>query len=85
MMNAFILSTAIAWGHLNAGQALYSDPEKEALKALGKAMYIELELNKVANRAEKRYVPRYIKEYGIWPTMIIKISTEKKISYKWTF
>lgn len=85
MMNAFVLSTAIAWGGANAGQVVYDNPEREALKALGKACYVELGLDVVAKRAEKKYVPQIVKEYGVWPTLVIKVVTEKRLSYEWTF
>lgn len=84
-MNAFILSTAIAWGGPNPGQIVYDNPEKEAIRALGKACYREFGLDEVAKRLEKRYVPKYVKEYGVWPTLVIKVVTEKRISYEWTF
>ena len=86
MMNAFILSTAVAWGGAsNQGQIVYQNPEKEALRAVGKACYKEFGLDKVTKRLEEKYVPEEVKEYGVWPVTIIKIVTEKRISYEWTF
>ena len=83
MMNAFILATSLAWA--SPQQAVYNNSKEEAIKTVGKAMYVELEINKSVNRLEKKYVPKIVKEYGTWPTLLIKIITEKKASYEWTF
>lgn len=86
MINAFIISTAIAWGGApNSGQIVHQNPEKEAIRALSKACYKEFGIDKVTKRLEKKYVPKELKEYGVWPVMIVKIVTEKRISYEWTF
>lgn len=86
MMNAFIVSTAIAWGGAqNQGQIVYDNPEQEAIRALSKACYKEFGLDEYTKRLEKRYVPKELKEYGVWPALIIKAVTERRLSHEWTF
>ena len=86
MVSAFMLSTSIFWGRLPFENSPgYANPTKEALSAFGKACYKEFELDDIANNLEKRYVPLFIKEYGVWPTLLIKATTEKRLSYEWTF
>lgn len=86
MVNAFLLSTAIAWGQIPPGSvAYYQDSEREAYRALGKACYREFGIDTLAKDLEKEYIPEYVKEYGIWPTLIIKAISEKRLSYEWTF
>lgn len=86
MISAYILSTSIAWGGVAShNQPGYADPEREAIRAMGKALYKEADLDEFTKRLEKRYVPDFIKEYGLWPTLVVKIVTEGRISYEWRF
>lgn len=81
ILGIFVLSTALTIG-VTRGPA--SD-QQSAYKALIKATYIQTGMDKEAKALEKRYVPKYIKEYGAWITLTGKIVTEKKVSYEWTF
>lgn len=82
-MNAFILATSVAWA--NPQPVIYDNPGREATKAVAKIMYIESGLNKKVEEWEKRYIPKKLKKYAVWPTLVIKVATEKRISYEWTF
>ena len=82
-MNAFLLATSVAWA--TPQPVIYNNPEREAAKAVAKIVYIESGINEKVVEWEKKYIPKKLKEYALWPTLIIKVATEKRISYEWTF
>ena len=85
MFNELVLSSAIAWGGANPAQVVYDNPEREAVRAVSKALYRELDLDKTVKRIEKRYLPDEVKEYGGYAAIGYRIFVERRISYEWTF
>lgn len=80
-MNALLLS-----GFLAVQQPIgFENPEKEALRYLSKAVYYELDLGTKVKHIEKKYTPEPIKKYGPYIGVSIRVITEKRLSYTWTF
>jgi hypothetical protein len=63
----------------------FENPEEEALRHLGKAVYIELDLDQYVKRAEKKYVPRWVYTYGPYVAPVVQIATEGRVTYTWRF
>lgn len=83
-VTVFFLTTAITVSTTRLPAGNYED----ALKAAGKATYIQTGTDKVVNNLEKRYEPAFVKEYEKyegWIVGIMKVTTEQKISLEWTF
>lgn len=81
ILHVFIISTAITVG----ADRVPSSNTQEAIKAVGKATYKQTGIDKRVKKLEKKYIPEQLREYGGWITMIIKVSSERKITYEWTF
>ena len=80
-MQGYLLSGFLA---IQSGP-VFDNPEKEAVRHLGKALVYELELDKVGKRIEKRHVPKKLKEYAPYIGIVVRIGTERRISYTWEF
>lgn len=81
VLGIFILTTAI-------GIESTREPASEssnAYKALIKATYIQTDSEKLVKEFEKKYIPKIVKEHGLWITTTTKVIVEKKISMEWTF
>lgn len=81
MIGVFVLSAAITiTPHLdNTGE------KKDAIKAVGKAVYKQHRIDKKLRQLEKRYLSDEVRFYGGVVINLGKIITEKKITYEWTF
>lgn len=80
-MNSFILSAALTFGQ----PVGHIYPDQDAPRYIGKALYKEMELDKVVKRLEKRHLPKWAKEYGGYIGLGVRIATEKRITYTWKF
>jgi hypothetical protein len=81
MFGIFILTSAVSITSVRTP----SSNQKDAYKALSKAMYIETGANKQVKELERKFIPKKVREYGGWITGTVKLMTEKKISLEWTF
>lgn len=63
----------------------YANPEEEALKHLGKAVYKEFEVGKAIKRIEKRYVPEEWRPYLGYTGTLVRVATEQKVTFTWEF
>ena len=81
MVGIFVLTTAITIqsSRLPAGEAV------DAYRALAKATYLQTESDQIVKNLEKKYTPKYVKEYGPWIAGITKVAIEKQFSVEWTF
>lgn len=95
-MSGYVLAGFIALQ--NPTQPQFANPEREALRHLRKAAYIELGLDEVVDRAEHKYlrpvtdpvvneleplVP-YVEPYA-WVGVLVQIGVEQRFSYTWEF
>lgn len=81
MFGVFVLTTAISI-EMSRGP---TGKDQDAIKALGKATYVQTGTDKIVKNAERKYTPKLVKEYGGWIAGIAKILNDKKISFEWTF
>lgn len=63
----------------------YANPEQEAMRRVSQALYKEFELDKTVKRLEKKYVDEDIKEYVGYTGIVVRIVTEKRVTYTWRF
>ena len=63
----------------------FTNPERQAWRELGKAVYESTELPKVAQEVERHVLPGWSKEYGGLVLILYKAGTEKRIEYRWEF
>ena len=63
----------------------YANPEKEAMKYLGKACYKQFNINTYAKRVEVYFLNEEVRKYGGAISAGVRIIAEQKISYVWTF
>lgn len=64
---------------------VYASQETNALDHAARAFYEQSGLSKYAEQLDKKYTPKFVKEYGGWPTFIIKTVHDQKVSYKYDF
>lgn len=64
---------------------MFDNPSKEALRHLGKAIYVELNLDDKVKILEKKYVSKNMRLYGPYLYGISKVLLEKRVSYTWRF
>ncbi len=81
MVNSFILAGALTFGQ-PVGQIL---PDQDAPRYIIKAIYKEYNVDDVVQRLEKKHLPPWLKEYGGYVGVGIRLATEKRITYTWRF
>ena len=57
----------------------------QAPEYLGKALYKELEFDKILNKLSYKYINEDIRPYVGYTTTVLKISAERRITWKWEF
>ena len=80
-MNSFVLAGALTFGQPVA-EIL---PDQDAPRYIAKALYQELELNKVVSKWEDKYLK--VDEYPelIYIGIVGRIATERRVTYTWRF
>jgi len=80
-MNSFILSAALTFGQ-PVGEIL---PDRDAPRYIAKAVYKEQGLDKIVSKLEKKYLK--LEDYPAlgYIGVVVRISTEKRITYRWEF
>ena len=58
--------------------------ERKALEYTAKALYKYHRIDRTVKVIEERYTPEWVKE-NPWIILAIKIGSERKISYQWSF
>ena len=81
-IGSFVLTTFVSVQHPRQN---FNNPSMEALRYLGKASYIELEMDPIVKRLEKRHVPKWAYTYGPIFYTGYNILKEKRVSYTWRF
>lgn len=82
LIGTYVLGTSLA---IQPAPVDNSNAREEAVRAIGKALYKELDLDEPVKRLEKKLITKEIRENGKWIVIISKIAIEKRISYEWTF
>jgi hypothetical protein len=76
LLGALILSASISASNAGAD---------DAVKALAKASYKQMNLDEQLKRLEKKHVPKVVKHYGTYSIILARVIVENKISYEWRF
>lgn len=82
LVGSAVLSASLA---VQNGNQVFDNPEEAALQHLGRALYVELKIDDVVKRIEKRHVPENLKTYAPYVIVVTRIVTERQVSYRWTF
>lgn len=81
MVNSFIIAGALTFGQ-PVGQSL---PDNDATKYIVKAMYYELEWDKIVTRVEKKHLKLDKYPELTYIGIVARIVTEKRVTYTWRF
>ncbi len=80
-MNSLILSAALTFGQ-PIGEVL---PDRDAPRYIAKALYSDLELDQKVSKLEKKYL-KLDKYWALgYIGIVLKISTEQRVTHTWEF
>jgi hypothetical protein len=80
-MNSFILAGALTFGQPVAEVI----PSNDAPRYIAKALYRELEWDKVVSRIEKKYIKLDDYPALAYIGIVGRIATERRVTYTWAF
>lgn len=80
-MNSFILAGALTFGQ-PIGEIL---PDRDAPRYVAKALYKQQGLDKIVSRWEKKYLKLEKYPELAYIGIVVRIATEKRITYRWEF
>lgn len=80
-MNSFLLSAALTFGQ-PVGEIL---PDQDAPRYIAKALYRELEWDKIVSKLEKKHLKLDKYPELAYIGVVVRVTTEKRITYTWRF
>lgn len=80
-MNSFILAGALTFGQ-PVGEIL---PDQDAPRYIAKALYRELEWDKIVTRLEKKHLKLDKYPELAYIGIVARVVTEKRVTYTWRF
>ncbi len=81
MMNSFVLAGALTFGQ-PVGEIL---PDRDAPRYAAKAIYRQQGLDRIVSKFEKKYLKLDRYPELAYAGVVVRVVTEKRITYRWEF